>query len=174
MKLLAVMILAIAGLAQTVTSEPDIADIFYRLDGDKLVPLERQTAAIQGKAHGFIVMTMKTASEFPGAKSPIRFKSGHLDLIVRSALPVSAVDPNTIYVLRQLNPKKKTRELLMTSGHVSPLGASTTTTLAEGVLPVEFSRYGSSSLKMTTGELAPGEYAVGRPFGPAVFCFGVD
>ena len=120
-------------------------------------------------------MSMKTVSEFPGAKSPIRFKSGeHLDLIVRSVIPVSAFDPNTIYCLRKLNPKKKTRELVMMSGHAQPFGASATTTPAEGVLPVEISRYGSSSLKMTTGELARGEYAVGHPDGPAVFCFGVD
>ena len=174
MKSLLLMVLALSGLAQTAVPEPDIADIFYRLEGDKLVALERQAASLQGKAHGFIIMTMKTTSEFPGAKSSIRFKSGHLDLIVRSAIPISAVDPNTIYCLRRLNPKKKTRELVMASGHVSPLGASTTATPGEGVLPVDFSRYGSSSLKMTTNELAPGEYAVGRPYGPAVFCFGVD
>jgi hypothetical protein len=155
--------------------EPEMADIFYRLDGDRLISLERQAAAIHTGAHGYIVYTMKSASEFPGAKSPVRFKSGgHLDLIVRSAIPVSAVDPNTIYCLRKLNAKKKTRELIITSGHAQPFGVSTTTTPAEGVLPVEFSRYGSSSLKMTTGELAPGEYAVGHPYGPAVFCFGVD
>jgi hypothetical protein len=175
MKLFTIMTLALACVAQSAMPEPDMADIFYRLDGDKLIPLERQAAAIHGSAHGFIVMSMKTASEFPGAKSPVRFKSSqHLDLIVRSVIPVSAIDTNTIYCLRKLNPKKKMRELIITSGHIQPFGVSTTTTPAEGVLPVEFSRFGSSSLKMTTGELAPGEYAVGHPYGPAVFCFGVD
>lgn len=155
--------------------EPDMADIFYRLDNGSLVPLERQAAAIKGGAHGFIVMSMKTASEFPGAKSPVRFNSGEkLDFIVRSVMPVSAIDPNTIFCLRKLKPKKKTRELVMMSGHASPLGASTTTTPAEGMLPVDFSKYGTSSLKMTTTGLAPGEYAAGHPYGPAVFCFGVD
>jgi hypothetical protein len=175
MKLLTIVLLAIVVLAQTSTPlEPEMADIFYRLDRDKLIALERQAAAIKGSAHGFIVMGMKTASEFPGAKSPVRFSSGHLDLVVRSVIPVTAIDPNTIYCLRKLNPKKKTRELLIMSGHASPVGATTTTTPAQGVLPVAFSRYGNSSLKMTTGELAPGEYAVGKPYGPAVFCFGVD
>jgi hypothetical protein len=175
LRLLTFLMLAFTCLSQNAALEPDIAEIFYRLDHDKLVPLERQAAALKGGAHGFIVMSMKTSSEFPGGKSPVRFKSGEkLDLIVRSAVPVSAVDPNIIYYLRKLNAKKKTRELVMMSGHASPLGLSTTTTPAEGVLPVDFTRYGSSSLKMTTGELAPGEYAVGRPYGPAVFCFGVD
>jgi hypothetical protein len=174
-KLFTVMVLALTCVAQSALPEPEIADIFYRLDGDKLIPLERQAAAFHSNVHGFVVMSMKTVSEFPGAKSPIRFKNGeHLDLIVRSVIPVSAFDPNTIYCLRKLNPKKKTRELVMMSGHAQPFGASATTTPAEGVLPVEISRYGSSSLKMTTGELARGEYAVGHPYGPAVFCFGVD
>jgi hypothetical protein len=140
--------------------EPDMADIFYRLDKDKLIPLERQSAAFHASAHGFMVMSIKSTTRFPGAKSPIRFKSGQLDLVVRSVVPTSAIDPNTIYCLRKLNPKKKTRELVMMSGHVSPIGASTTGTPAEGILPVQFSIYGAS-LKMTTGELAPGEYAVG-------------
>ena len=175
MKLCVALMLALTCVAQSAAPEPEIADIFYRLDGNKLISLERQAASIHGSAHGFIVMSMKTASEFPGAKSPVRFKrEQHFELIVRSIVPVSAVDPNTIYCLRRLNPKKKTRELIIMSGHAQPFGASATTTPAEGVLPVEFSRYGSSSLKMTTGELAPGEYAVGPLYGPAVFCFGVD
>jgi hypothetical protein len=71
-------------------------------------------------------------------------------------------------------PRTFKRAVLLMSGHAQPFGGSATTTPAEGVLPVEISRYGGSSLKMTTGELAPGEYAVGHPYGPAVFCFGVD
>lgn len=175
MKAFPVMVLALTCVAQSVLPEPEMADIFYRLDGGKLVPLERQAAAFHSNAHGFIIMSMKTVSEFPGAKSPIRFKSGeHLDLLVRSVIPVFAIDPNTTYCLQKLNPKKKTRELIMASGHAQPFGGSATSTPAEGLLPVEFSRYGSSSLKMTTAELTPGEYAVGHPSGPAVFCFGVD
>ena len=173
MRGLKIFLFGLACLAQTLP-EPEMADIFYRLDGNKLVPLERQAAAIHGGAHGFIVMGMKTSSEFPGAKSPVRFSGGHIDFVVRSVIPLTAIDPNTIYCLRKLNPKKKTRELVIMSGHASPVGASTTMTPAQGILPVEFSRYGNSSLKMTTGELAPGEYAVGKPYGPAVFCFGID
>ncbi len=174
-KLAMMVSLALACVAQLATPEPEIADIFYRLDGDKLAPLERQAAAFHSSAHGFIVMSMKTVSEFPGARSPIRFKRGeHLDLVVRSVIPVSAIDPNTVYCLRKLTSKKKTRELIMMSGHAHPFGGSATTGPAEGMLPVEISTYGSSSLKMTTGELAPGEYAVGHPYGPALFCFGVD
>jgi hypothetical protein len=175
MKMLMMSMLAVACFAQAVPSEPEMADIFYRLDQDKLIPLERQSAAMHTGAHGFIVMSMKSSSEFPGAKSPIRFKSGEsLAFVVRSVVPTFAVDPNTFYCLRKLVSKKKTRELVMMSGHASPIGATTTMTPAEGMLPVEFSKYGNYSLKMVAAQLPPGEYAVGRPYGPSVFCFGVD
>lgn len=45
-----------------------------------------------------------------------------MDLIVRSVIPTSAIDPNTIFVLRKLSSKKKTRELVIMSGRASPLG----------------------------------------------------
>ena len=155
--------------------EPDTAEVFYRLEDSKLIPLERQTATIHGKASGFIVMSMKSVSEFPGGKSPIRFRSGEpLDFVVRSAFALSAVDPNTFYSLRHLDAKKKKRELVIMAGHASPVGASMQTNLAQGVLPVEFSKYGNGSIKLHTGPLAPGEYAVSHTYGQTVFCFGVD
>jgi hypothetical protein len=84
------------------------------------------------------------------------------------------VDPNTIYSLRRLTSKKKTRELVMTTGRVSPFGVSTTINTDEGLLPVDFTKYGNVSLRMAAGNLPPGEYAIGKPYGPAVFCFGAD
>jgi hypothetical protein len=166
---------SLAGVTQETLSEPEFADVFFRLDAGKLVPLERQTAAIQGKASGFIIMSTKAASEFPGAKSPVRFSFDQsLDFIVRSPLASSTVDPSTLYVLRKLNNKKKSRELVIMAGRVTPVGGSTKTDLAQGVLPVTFARYGTSSLKMSTAPLPPGEHAVSRLYAQTVFCFGVD
>jgi hypothetical protein len=174
-KLFLVLIIATACFAQSASPEPDIADIFYLVDGAKLTSLERQSVTFHGSAHGFIVTSIKSSSEFAGNKSPIRLKSGQpLEFIVRSIIPSSAIDPNTIYCLRKLNGKKKTRELVMMSGHVQPFGVSTTVKPEEGVLPVEFTAYGSSSLKVVTQQLVAGEYAIGKFDGPAVFCFGVD
>ena len=155
--------------------EPDTSEVFYRLENSKLISLERQTATIHGKASGFIVMRMKSVSEFPGGKSPVRFHSGEpLDFVVRSALALSAVDPNTFYSLRHLDAKKKTRALVIMEGHASPVGASMQTNLAQGVLPVEFSKYSNGSIKLHTGPLVPGEYAVSHTYAQTVFCFGVD
>ncbi len=175
---LAIIIVAlcsIAVVAQETQPEPEFADVFFRLDAGKLVPLERETAAIQGKASGFIVMSMKAAWEIPGSKSQIRFRSDQpLDFVVRTALASSVVDPSTMYLLRRLNGKKKTRELVVMVGHASPGSATMNNDPTQGALPVSFARYGASSLKMTTGPLPPGEYVLSRPYAQTVFCFGID
>jgi hypothetical protein len=89
-------------------AEPDFADVFFGLDAaGKLLPLERQTAAIRGKASGFIVMSMKTVSDYPGPASPIRFKEeDKLEFVVRTALASTATDPNTLYCLRHLEQRR--------------------------------------------------------------------
>jgi len=50
-KLFTVMVLALTCVAQSAVPEPEIADIFYRLDGDKLIPLERQAAAFHSNCY---------------------------------------------------------------------------------------------------------------------------
>jgi hypothetical protein len=179
MRLLSALVIAVLwapfGAAQTAPAEPQFANVFFGLDAGKLVPLERETTFIQAKAHGFIVMSVKANSEIPGAKSPVRFRSGQpLDFVVMSPGASSAIDPSTIYVLRKLTVKKKSRELLLTHVHATPFGATAKTELSEGVLPVTFAHYGSSSLKMNTAPLPPGEYAVSQAYGQTVFCFGID
>ena len=166
---------ATTSYAQERATEPEFADVFFRLDTGNLVPLERETATIQGKTTGFIVMSSKMVSEFPGAKSPVRFKSGQpLEFVVRTLMGQSTVDPNSIYVLRKLDVRKRNRELVMSSAHFTPVGGSSKSSPAQGVLPVDFSKYGKSSIKMTTVALLPEEYALSRIHGQIVFCFGVD
>jgi len=166
----ATALLSVACIAQA--PEPDFSDVFYRLDGEKLIPLERQTGTTKHDMGGFIYVKTRTTAEFSGTKSPVRFTSGPLAFMVR-AMPYSVEsDPNATYVLRKLEQKKSSRLLTFMSGHFSPAGASTS--MAQG-LPVAFARYGEGSLKITTGALAPGEYALGKTYpGQAVFCFGVD
>jgi hypothetical protein len=73
-----------------------------------------------------------------------------------------------------MSSKKKSREIVFSSGHFSPFGGSMTTNLAQGSLPVTFTRYGGSSIKVTTAALPPGEYTLSRASALDVFCFGVD
>ena len=154
--------------------EPEFSGVFYALSSGKLVPLEREAANVKVNAGGLIMLRAKGAMEFPGVASPIRLQSGRpLEFIVR--LPDGAVstDPDALYHLRVLEPKKKNRELVITAGHATPFGASMTTDPSHSIVPVSYSRYGGYSVKMTA-TLGPGEYAVGVQHGQAVFCFGVD
>lgn len=174
--LLAVVVaLSTVGLAQTSVPEPEFNDTFAELDAGKLSPLERQTATIRVKSSGFISVNMKTSSEIPGAMSIVRFQSGHtLEFVVRSTFAATpGVDPNTFYTLHRLDTKKKTRGMIITTAHGSILGA-TANGAPEAALPLTFSRYGSSSFKITPGALPPGEYALKSISSQAVFCFGID
>lgn len=168
-----VAISAIIVWPQSTPREPEFDDVFFRLDTGKLIPLERQSATIEGKSSGFIIMSSRTVSEFSGARSPVRFTSAQpLEFIVRPL--TTAVDPNSIYVLRKLAVKKGRRELVISSAHFTPIGGSSKSSPTQGVLPVDFSKYATSSIKMITSALSPGEYAVSRLYGRVFYCFGVD
>jgi hypothetical protein len=168
-------LLATTCMGQAGAPEPEFVAVFYRLDGERLIPLERQTPTTKGGAGGFVFVSVKMAAEFPGSKSPIRFASGPLSFVVRLMAYGAMGDPNATYILRKLEQKKSTRRLVFMSGHFSPVGGSMATNFVQGGLPVKFTKYGDGSLKMTTGALAPGEYAVSKAYpGQAVFCFGVD
>lgn len=60
------------------------------------------------------------------------------------------------------------------AGHVTPIGMSTKSDLAQGVISITFARYGASSIKLSTSPLPAGEYAVSRLHAQTVFCFGID
>jgi hypothetical protein len=156
-------------------SEPEFANVFYRLEGGMHVALERETGTIKGKSSGFIIMSMKGVLTFPGGKSPVRFRADEgLQFVVRSPFAGSAIDPTNLYHLRRLTAKKHDREAILSSGHATPVGASVDTNLAASLLPLAFTRYGKSSYKISAGTLPSGEYAIGEAHGRTVFCFGVD
>lgn len=156
------------------TPEPEFADVFFGLAGTNLVPLERQAVTTQVNVTGFLIVNGKGILAFPGAASPVRFRSGELVFVVRSLSAATAADPTDLYHLRKLTPEKDEREAIMSTVHVSPLGASASNTRSDGVLPVRFSRYGASSYKVTVDALPRGEYALGRAGEHTAFCFGVD
>ncbi len=164
------------GIAQAQTAavpEPEFNDVFYRLDTGKLIPLERQAVQAKGHASGFIVMSMKTSALIPGGKSPVRFRASTPQEFIVKSLLGSYADPNTMLWLRKLTPKKDKRELVIMSGHASPVSTSVNTNMAAGTIPMEFSHFGQSSLKATV-TLPPGEYALSLMSGQFVFCFGID
>jgi hypothetical protein len=161
--------------AQETPPEPQFGDVFSRLDAGKLVSLEKETAAIEGKSGGFMVATAKAFWEIPGARSTVRFAANKpLEFVVRSPLANTAVDPSSVLYLRRMDSKKKTREIVYMTGHFSPIGGSSKTNLSEGILPLTFARYGTGSIKIVTAPLPPGEYALSVSYGQVLYCFGLD
>jgi hypothetical protein len=172
---------AFSMMRQATVQEPETANVFYRLDSGKLVQLERQTATVRAKASSFIVVTnAKAFYEISGGKSTVRFKSGEpIEFVVRSPLAASTADPGTFYCLRRLESKRKSRDFLANTIHAiaSPIGASATldTRMDESLVPLTFSRYGSSSFLAKAETLPSGEYALQyRGVWNVFFCFGVD
>jgi hypothetical protein len=166
---------SLAEANQPLFTEPAFSDVFFRLSGGGLVALERRTITIDSKASGLFEVNVDTEAELSGARSPVRFPANiPLEFVVRLPFSSSAIDPNAAYALRKLASKEKTRELQILSERGSVLGASVKSSLAESALPVDFSKYGASSLKMTAPALPPGEYAVSSHHSETVFCFGVD
>ena len=161
--------------------EPEFVNVFYRLDAGKLIPLERQALdKVRARASGFLVAVHgQSVSELAGAKSPVRFGGGKLEFVVRTS--ATDVDPQTQYSLRMLIEKKKSREMVIATTRVSVFGGVSSSINTEGDLPVTFTRYGNSSVKMTVGSLPPGEYVLSsRPpgenayYAKVAFCFGID
>jgi hypothetical protein len=88
-------------------------------------------------------------------------------------MPDSVVLQVKAYFLRKLEQEKKDRRVLMLmSGHFSPFGGSVKASPMAGALPGDFSRHGRPSYMLEPVDLKPGEYALGKPYAPFVFCFG--
>ena len=153
--------------------DPEFVGVVFRLDAGKLIPLERQAAVnMRTKTSGFMSVHARSAWEFAGARSSVRFVKGPLEFVVRTQ---AEIDPDAMYHLRKLDSTKKTREMVIATAHATPFGVSSSATLNDGALPVTFKRYGNSSVKISVAELPPGEYAIqAAPYPQAVFCFGVD
>lgn len=164
----------VAAAQQTAPSvpEPETLNVFYRLNSGALVSLERQTTTGVQLKHGFMSAKVAGVTEVPGGQSPVRFQSGPLDFVV-----AMGGDP-AVYSLRKLEIKKNkrgdTRELLIVTAQGAVFHATKADT-AEGLIPLDFSRYGTSSYKaVPTQPLSSGEYAFWRADSQTVFCFGVD
>jgi hypothetical protein len=161
--------------ARAAVAEPEYVGVFFRLDAGRLIPLERQEISTRVRTTGILMAyNMTSVSEFDGAKSPVRFGGVPLEFVVRTSPILLRTDPQSEYHLRFLATKKKVRQMIGLVSRISPLGASVDTR-GQGLIPVTFERYGSSSMKLKVGSLPPGEYALTTTLNPlTVFCFGVN
>ena len=79
-----------ASLAALAQQEPEYVNQFFLLDSasGKLMPLERQNAAMKSKAKGLGYGGASTFYQIKGPKSKVRFKAGqNLEFVVRGYSP---------------------------------------------------------------------------------------
>jgi hypothetical protein len=175
-----VMLCTLTGLAQEVAPEPTYDNQFFVLAEGRLYPLERQTVnTISANARmGWTGIKAKSAYEFPGVHSPVRFHSDQaLNFIVRSPGAIQpSTDPNTLYVLQRLTTDKKNRKMVVSSVSTSLWSSKTSikTSLTPDTQQVTFTPYGKFSTRITSNPLPPGEYVLSTTPGMTDYCFGVD
>ena len=156
-------------------AEPQYINSFYALGSKgKLTELDhQQVTAIHVKTKplpGYA--TVKVLVEFKPAHASVRL-SGDAQFVVKGRTPL---DPSSRFELRLLKVSKDHRELLMSQAHGTIVGATGTTSLDEGAVPIRFEDYGADSYRILPAQmLSPGEYALGlRGVVTELYCFGVD
>jgi len=159
--------------APATIAEPQYINVFEAVEPHgELTELEHQSATF--KSHSKILpgyATIKMIAEFKPAHSPVRV-SPNARFVVRGRAPI---DPSSRFELRLLKVSKDHREIVLTTGHGSLVGGSSTTTLDMGGVPIRFEEYGLNSYQITPAQpLAPGEYAIGlKGFVTELYCFSV-
>jgi hypothetical protein len=155
--------------------EPEYINSFFLLDSTgSLKPLERQTAGHRGKVKALGFGGAEMSYTVDGDRSPVRTSAGApLALVVK--LENHDVDPGNLVELFTLKAAKGERELVIAKHHFM---GSTKVDIQGQQVALQFSKYGQSSVKITTSApLPPGEYAMGikgQTGMPLAYCFGVD
>jgi hypothetical protein len=161
------------GAAGIPASEPRYVNTFYALDSSgKLIDLEHKTATLHAKTKALPgYATVKMLAEITPAQSPVRLE-GSAQFVVKGR---SSVDPASLYVLRMLKRTKSRREIEMSSGHGTLLGA-THSIAEEKIIPLRFHDYGQMSYRIEPeSSLEPGEYGFSlRGIAMDFFCFSVN
>jgi hypothetical protein len=160
--------------SDTSVIEPQYINTFYSVDSTgKLIDLERDTITFRAKSKvlpGYA--SVKMESEFKPAHASVRLPAT-AQFIVRGR---SQINPASVYELRVLKTSKDRRDFVLTQTHGSVFGATSTSDLDEGAVPIKFQEYGTNSYRIVPeGRLAPGEYALTlRGMVTEIYCFGVD
>jgi hypothetical protein len=176
---LALVVAVFSGRSQTAAQppvdEPQYVNSFYMVDqAGKLIDLEHQTVtnfhaktkALPGYA------SVKMLAEFKPSHSSVRIPAT-AQFVIRGR---SQVDPSSIYELRLLKSAKDHREILISTGKGTLVGARSTSNVDDDAIPIRFEEYGEASYRITPQQpLRAGEYALSiRGAITELYCFGVD
>jgi hypothetical protein len=171
--LTALPFLTLAGQEVKKVQEPEYIGIVFTLDpAGALSPLERQQPNTQTKVIGMGYGGAKTSIIFKGPTSPVRFKAGQdIQFVVRMNAP--GIDPESLVNLDVLKVSKDHREVVIAKA--GSMGMNSKSTSGESQRPLNFSKYGEQSLKLSPAEpLGPGEYVITTKLGQSAFLFGID
>jgi hypothetical protein len=153
--------------------EPEyIGTVFFLNPAGALLPLEKQLPNTQAKAIAGGLGGAKVSVIFNGPASPVRFKVGQdIQFVVR--LNANGIDPESLVSLEVLKVSKDHREVV--AARAGSLGLSSKSTSGEFTRPLNFSKYGQQSVKLSSAEpLAPGEYVITTRRERSAFLFGID
>lgn len=169
----ALPLLRLLGQDVTKVQEPEYIGVVFSLDpAGVLTPLEKQQPNTQTKVIGMGYGGAKTSIIFNGRSSSIRFKRDQvIQFVVR--LNATGIDPDTLVNLDVLKVSKDHREVVIAKA--GSLGLNAKSTSGESQRPLNFSKYGEQSLKLSPAEpLGPGEYVITTKLGQSAFLFGID
>ncbi len=170
-----------AGTPEVTTGKQDVENVqepeysgtvFFLNPAGALLPLEKQMPNSQVKVIAGGFGGAKVSVTFNGPASPTRFKAGQdVQFVVR--LIASGIDPESLMSLEVLKVSKDHREVVAVKA--GSLGSSSKSTSGEFTRPLNFSKYGQQSVKLSPTEpLAPGEYAITNKLEQSAFLFGID
>jgi hypothetical protein len=162
----------VAQEAKNVQEPEYVGTVFYVDPAGALAPLEKQQPNTQTKVIGMGYGGAKTSIIFNGPASPVRFKAGQdIQFVVRLNTP--GIDPDTLVNLDVLKVSKDHREIVIAKA--GSMGLHAKSTNGESQRPLNFTKYGEQSFKLTPTEpLGPGEYVITTKLGQSAFLFGID
>jgi hypothetical protein len=151
--------------------EPGVLGVMFYLDPNAhtitALPKEKWTAVGKGKPKGFASATAVGSVQFSGISSAF-----HIPVSDKSEFVFNIANPSSakLYMCSQFEKKKFRQADVVAVTESGAFKKTVTQTPIDGV-PVEISKYGESSYKLTAKSLTPGEYVILS--GGDAFTFGV-
>ncbi|HXB95063.1 MAG TPA: hypothetical protein VNU70_07885 [Puia sp.] len=165
-------------VAATGAHDPAFLNQVYFWAPDSLVALEKTPGEMKAKMKALGFGGGGTGYELQGAHSVVRIKAGDN---MRFAIKLSGmIDPSTMIKLYQLDPQKKTRDAMLSSGG----GMFNKTTKSNNGIDFNVQKSGADVyILIPAARLAPGEYGFmnmmqisgsGAQMSYVFFAFGID
>jgi len=155
------------------TGLPEYVGIFAGRGGavGPYVPLERLTPVQQTRVRGFGFGGAEAHDSFAGTTSPVRFKSGPVEFIVR----VASQDQDPMTLIQFFALKEGNAERFLPLVNVGAFAVHESDSSRGQAIAFTATKYGANFFKIVPSQpLPPGEYMLGSAAGHDGFLFGID